>query len=166
MSDINGVAPLVSATGEADAAEKPTPRRRRRKPKAQFVLFRDAHSTIVLVPRATNAVVARFQDVLWRLEPALQARPNIASTAGWLLREGFRFATRNRVHGLDREPGVPTEDCVQLGIHIDRKTWADVQRWVVAENTTLGTVVPRLIELGVEQHALPAPSAGLPRRVP
>jgi len=142
-----------SAPAAPDGAEAPAPRRRRRKPKAQFVLFRNVYTTAVLVPRETNALVARFQDALRRLEPQLPTRPNAAATAGWLLREGFRFASRNRVHGLGREPAAAPEDCVQLGIHVDRRTWADVQRWVVAENTSLATVVPRLIELGAEQHS-------------
>jgi len=156
MPDKSRVPSVKFAAAVADGgAEAPSPRRRRRKPKAQFVLFRNVYTTAVLVPRETNALVARFQDVLRRLEPALPTRPNVASTAGWLLREGFRFASRNRVHGLGREPAAAPEDCVQLGIHVDRKTWADVQRWVVAEDTTLETVVPRLIELGAEQHSPP-----------
>jgi len=154
MPDNSKFASVKSALAAAGGA--PSPRRRRRKPKAQFVLFRNVYTTAVLVPRATNALVARFQDVLRRLEPALPTRPNVASTAGWLLREGFRFASRNRVHGLGREPAAKADDdFVQLGIFVDRRTWAELQRWVVAENTMLETVVPRLIELGAEQHPLP-----------
>jgi len=153
MPDKSKFASVKSAPAAARGAGAPAPRRRRRKPKAQFVLFRNVYTTAVAVPRATNALVARFQDVLRRLEPELPTRPNVASTAGWLLREGFRFASRNRVHGLGREPAAAPEDLVQLGIHVDRRTWADVQRWVVAEATTLETVVPRLIELGAEHHS-------------
>jgi hypothetical protein len=136
----------------SDATAVPAPRRRRRKPTAQSVLFRNVCTTSVIVPRETNTLVARFQDVLRSLEPELSTRPNVATTAGWLLREGFRFAARNRVHGLGVNEAAPTDETVQLYIHTERSTWAEIQRWVVAEETTLATVVPRLIELGAEQH--------------
>ena len=160
MPDRSRFPPVSFAAAAAGAATGAPPRRRRRrKPKAQFVQFKgDIYTTAMRVPRETNGIVARFQDVLWRLEPALQTRPNVASTAGWLLREGVRFTSRNRVHGLGREPAAKADDnFVQLGIFVDRRTWAELQRWVVAENTMLETVVPRLIELGAEQRAPLAP---------
>ena len=157
---------MKSATPAATVGA-PAIRRRRRKPKAQTVLFKKVFTTSVVVPWKTNETVIRFQDVLRRLEPALQTRPNAATTAGWLLREGFRFAARNRVKGLAGPAAdANAADSVQLGIHIDRTTWADLQRWVVAEGTTLGNVVPRLIALGAEQHAPLAPPPTAPRRAP
>lgn len=138
----------------SDVAAVSAPRRRRRKPTAQSVLFRNVYTTSVIVPRETNSLVARFQNVLPQLEPELPTRPNVAATAGWLLREGFRFASRNRVHGLSGNEAAPTDETVQLYIHTERSTWAEIQRWVVAEETTLAKVIPRLIELGAEQHPM------------
>ena len=154
MRDKSRVPPVKFVAAASDAAAVPPSRRRQRKPTAQSVLFRNVLTTSVIVPRETNALVARFQDVLRRLEPELPTRPNVAATAGWLLREGFRFASRNRGHGLGGEEAAEGKT-VQLYIHTERSTWAELQRWVVAEETTLAKVIPRLIELGAAHHPGP-----------
>jgi len=135
---------------------------RLREPRAQAVLFRTPIHTTIAVPRALHELVARFQDVMKNVEPRLRGRrerrPNLGSAAGWLLCEGFRFASRNRVHGLGREPAAAPEDLVQLGIHVDRKTWRAVRRAAVMGDTNVGIVVPRLIELGAQVCQMEPPT--------
>lgn len=131
-------------------------RQRRRKPKAEILLFgkpQNIYSTSLLVPWKTNDIVKQFQDILPTIESALQGRrPNIAASAGWLIRKGLKFATRHRVHGVDQELGKVN---VQLGIRIDRRAWAEIQKIATVENITMAQLVPRLIALGAEQHPVP-----------